>query len=826
MFAAVSDFLRARRCGLSMAEYHRFQRFFDSKFYLENNPDLYYATIDPESHYCQFGWREGRNPSHGFHTIWYLSAYDDAAESGLNPLHHYARLGHVDDRATSPPEGGATEWLSKAAVNMRLPAQLRAHVRDLLSRARTATTSPIDQASDAFPSSEANNSAPKDVISRLAPIAEAIDDFPPSCDSQNRAGPFVSSLEGAPVDLGGPLARSFPWSLDNAGTDVILRAISTVDEAYTSKSLHDTPPCETLRGADLAVAIILRGFDPAFYRKANPHVDFSAISPLEHYATTGWREGRDPSADFSTNGYLQRYADVRAADVNPLFHFAVYGKAEGRVCLPMQREVMPVDGICEWTDYKDVSSLATNTLEGFEKDIAIVDFTVALGGEALEEVVARLNFASLASENILISIIIPCLNCELYTIECLQSIVNALPKAFAIEVIVADNASEDRAYLAIARNSAIRCIRLDKNEGFGPACNAAARKALGKYFFFLNNDAQIAPGCLEALVAAADYDLVGVVGPKLVSFDGSLQEAGCVLNQDGTGTLIGFGRDPRTARYNYSRPVEHVLGAAMLIARDLFFRLGGFDDVYAPAYCEDADLSLKVRKSGLLVMYEPKALVAHHLSATSNATFAAGRTKRQCISRNRHELVKRWGRDLGERNLRSIAFYLPQYHPIPENNIWWGKGFTEWSNVTKARPNYVGHNQPRFPADLGYYDLRVPSVMEEQAALARRYGITGFCYFYYWFDGKRMLHDPLERMLSTGKPELPFCLCWANENWTRRWDGQKSEVLLRQSYSEGSALGVIADLSRYMKNPLYIKIDGKPLVLIYRVKSFQIQSAQ
>ena len=388
-----------------------------------------------------------------------------------------------------------------------------------------------------------------------------------------------------------------------------------LEAARGANPIHDSQ----ISATDLAA--MSRLFDEAFYRRNNPHLDFSTITPIEHYALLGWREGRDPSPKFSTTGYLQRYPDVRAANINPLYHFTLSGEAEGRTCLQIQRAPKPADGIWEWKDYLGVSPLAARTLEGSERDITAVDFTVSLAGEDLEELVADINLGPLSAE-ILLSIIIPCLNCELLTIECLQSIANAFPKTFAVEVIVADNGSDDRAYRALARNSTIRHIRFDKNLGFGPACNAAACDASGKFLFFLNNDTQIAPGCLEALTLAANGTGVGIVGPKLVSFDGSLQEAGCVLNQDGTGTLIGFGRDPRTPRYNYARPVEHVSGAAMLIARDLFFKLGGFDDVYAPAYCEDADLSLKVRKSGLLVMYEPKALVAHHLSATTNAVLA------------------------------------------------------------------------------------------------------------------------------------------------------------------------------------------------------------
>lgn len=169
------------------------------------------------------------------------------------------------------------------------------------------------------------------------------------------------------------------------------------------------------------------------------------------------------------------------------------------------------------------------------------------------------------------------------------------------------------------------------------------------------------------------------------------------------------------------------------------------------------------------------------------------------------------------KTVRLIAFYLPQYHPIPENDVWWGKGFTEWTNVTKAKPNFVGHYQPHLPSELGFYDLRLPETRQMQADLAAEYGIYGFCYYYYWFNGQRLLNRPLDEVIKSGQPLLPFCICWANENWTRTWDGRDHHVLIAQQYSATNDEMFIRSLFTALADSRYIRINGRPLVLVYKV---------
>ena len=177
---------------------------------------------------------------------------------------------------------------------------------------------------------------------------------------------------------------------------------------------------------------------------------------------------------------------------------------------------------------------------------------------------------------------------------------------------------------------------------------------------------------------------------------------------------------------------------------------------------------------------------------------------------------------------RVIAFYLPQFHPTPHNNEWWGEGFTEWTNVAKAKKLFPGHYQPKIPADLGFYDLRLPEVREKQAELAKEAGIEGFCYYHYWFgNGEQELELPFNEVLKSGKPNFPFCLCWANETWSRKFWNKDGNVSEKKDLAVQKYLGEEDDRMHFFslldafKDERYIKIKGKPIFMIYKPLEFE-----
>ncbi len=562
--------------------------------------------------------------------------------------------------------------------------------------------------------------------------------------------------------------------------------------------------------------------DPVWYADRNPDSPNDPYGALRHFIMRGDPSARPGGPRFDGALYWKRYPDVAEANAPPLRHYLTQGHHEGRqAAQETERPAAPAM-------QEPAGEIAVDAARLTAADASMRARVATMRQQMKEAVQAPLpevtnsadHTADLAAlrfprhKTPRVSILVPVYNEIDITVECLMSIRDTMGK-LAYEVVLADDASTDPLALALAKVPNLVVVRQEQHAGFIRNCNAAFARCRGEYVLLLNNDAQLLPGAAAALVAALDEDAtIGAAGAKLVYPEGRLQEAGCFLKPNGESGMVGLFADPDEPGFCRDRDVAYSSGAALLLRRSAVGDVL-FGEEFMPAYCEDADLCLRLLAAGHRVRYVHRAVVMHRLSVSTNRQSLARRLR--MVTRNQQTLVEKWGELLQRMNqVRTIAFYLPQFHPTAENDLWWGAGFTEWSNVGKARPSYAGHYQPHLPADLGYYDLRLADSLRAQAALAARYGIGGFCVYYYNFGSRRVLSRPLEVVRENPDIAFNWCLCWANENWTRHWDGGTREILLEQSYDDATLDAIIADAVTDARDPRYLRVNGKPMFLVYR----------
>ena len=609
---------------------------FDADFYAERNPDVVAAGVDLAKHYALSGWKEHRNPSAEFSTRRYLEANPDVAIAGINPLLHYIDRGKAEGRQIHPVE----EEAQIAAI-------------------RDSGLFDADYYFASYPD-----------------IQPPIDPIRHYCEHGWHEGRNPS----AEFDTHAYLA-AYNDVKDAEMNPLWHYVVFGRNESRYANLKRMEAEVEAIRASGL--------FGADYYFATYPDIQ-SAMDPIRHYCMHGWHEGRNPSAEFDTQGYLEAYSDVKDASINPLWHYAVFGRNESRHANPkrMEAEVEairtsglfdadyyfatypdiqpPIDPIrhyCEhgWHEgrnpsaefdtqgylaaYNDVKDAGVNPLlhyllfGRYESRRANPEQGICIETEE-EAIPAAADIVIAASDNPLVSFIIPIYGKVDYTLRCLASIAKHLPVA-EIEVIIVDDCSPDDSLDVLSGVKGIRLLRNKRNQGFIRSCNMGAKAAKGKYLYFLNNDTKVTKGWLDALLRTfSDFPGTGLAGSKLVYPDGRLQEAGGIIWQDGSAWNFGRFQNPNLPVYNYAREVDYCSGASIMVSKSLFKELGGFDKHYSPAYCEDSDLALKIRDKGYRVIYQPLSTVIHYEGITSGTDTTQG-TKAYQVE-NSKKLFARW----------------------------------------------------------------------------------------------------------------------------------------------------------------------------------------
>ena len=565
-------------------------------------------------------------------------------------------------------------------------------------------------------------------------------------------------------------------------------------------------------------------FEPKVYAAAAPDAPRNGVALVRDFLERGDLQLLPAGDRFDPVWYVADNPDVRDDDVGPLWHFLSVGRHLGRS--PRSRGAFPKGLRRASSATSDVvieespalilerhADLAKQLVDQRRARIEAFRETPIAPVKIADPVAALKALAFEISPETEIDILIPCHDEFEITVECLASL-HRLKGRRAVRILLVDDASADERFALMKEVPGLTVMRNAECLHFLRSCNHAFTVTSAPYLLLLNNDTQALDGAIDRLVEAIESDPgIGAAAPMFLYPNGRLQEAGCTLRHDGESTMTGVGDDPALPAYNYRRDIEYGSAAGLMLRRAaLNGRL--FDALFAPAYCEDADLCLRLREAGWRIVYEPSAKIIHHLSVS---TAKASRKRRvQMVRANQQKLAEKWGERLARDNrARVLAFYLPQFHPIPAMTSGGAKALR--NGPTWPRPALVRGPLPAALARRpGFYDLRRAETLASSRRLARRYGVEGFCVYYYCFGGRRLLDSRWRDCWRRPDIGLPVRLCWANENWTRHWDGAASRVLLEQQYDDATLDSVAADLVRFAADPRSIRVDGKPLVMIYR----------
>jgi lipopolysaccharide biosynthesis protein len=523
-------------------------------------------------------------------------------------------------------------------------------------------------------------------------------------------------------------------------------------------------------------------FDSDWYVATNPDVAALGMNPLVHYIRIGAMEGRPPHPQFDTAWYLETNPDVAKEGINPLAHYLSSGSLEGRAPNALLHHV-----------FARASARRATLSTRSQVHVPNLFELRGLTPRGRIAVVLHLYYPDLWDE--------------------IRQAIEHISQPFDLFVsLVKDKSDYMRTSITQAFPNAYVFDFENRGRDIGPFLVLLQSGVLFQYELVCKLHTKRSPHRQDG-----DQWRCALIGGVLGSSFQIDQIISCFRSDPDVGMVIAAGNIYRG--HDLWASNEKLLG-------ELLPPIGISPDVKDRSFPGGSIFWIRPfllrTLSGIRLNindFEPEPVEADgslpHAVERMFGLICEDAGMRVVESSRLTETTKLPSDSLSR--VHVIALYLPQFHPIRENDKWWGAGFTEWTNVTRAKPLFRGHRQPRLPSDLGFYDLRLPEVREAQAQLARRCGLAAFCYYYYWFNGRRVLERPLDEVLESGEPDFPFLICWANEPWTRNWDGLNRDILLPQTYDPGWTRRFARDIAPLLRDRRYFRLDGKPMLLIYRI---------
>lgn len=822
-YRRLSEYLKLRR-------EIRVQPLFDAVWYLAQYPDVIRSNLSPLYHYYYLGSAEGRNPNPYFDTLWYLNEYSDVSSSGMNPLLHYLRHGVAEGRNPSPYFD--TLWylnensdVARSGMNPLLHFSVYGAKEGRTPNAFFDAQGYLDEYQDVarsgmnpflhfihYGAREGRNPSLyfdtrwyvneyPDVIKSGVPAFFHYMKF--GAKEGRNPNPFFDTnwyLSEYP-DVADTCMNAFLHFLRYGAKD------GKNPSPYFNVNYYlNEYPDVAKSGMNPLLHFLKQGlsegknpnpyFDTKWYLKHNPDVEQSGMNPLFHYMRYGGAEGRDPSPYFNVSWYLNEYPDVARSGIEPLLHHLNNGEKQWRETSPaalQQRTTLQI--VPHYIDSK--LEVQQTVYRSWKSTVAIhlhLDCS-----EMLNKFIYRLK--ALFSPYDLFVSISDC--CDLDEISAL--IKSELPEAGKVIVESVPNRGQDIAPLIVQFGN--RLVQYDIFAHFHAKKN-------------VQGDSQ------------ADWG-VETLDELLGNHETGQGRAAYIINllQNGAKVVYSEGHNQSLRdRSGWSKSYELARG---LLEKYLNLCIDKFPVIDFPEYsmfwarteCLKDFLQLPIHYDDFQEEPAPIDGTLAHALKKSLLIFSwkhKGRITRlhkgDSISDYRYyEQQRDYSESIIHNDIKVLSFYLPQFRAIPENDLWHGEGFTEWTKVKSANPLFKGHYQQHIPhPDIGYYLLDSPVVLKKQAEQMRQSGVYGQVFYHYWFSGKLILESAARILLDNADIEMPFCFCWANENWTRRWDGNENEILLGQNYSADDALAFIQYLIPFFRDTRYIKIDNRPVLFIYR----------